>query len=193
MTHIRSLSTEWTLSEDGRNVRGRIFPFGEVAHIREVNNGEVDIYDEEFLPGCTHRMRQVAMARGGAPSWIRFTVDHEQSFDARLGFCTGLEEADDGAFGGFRLYDGPQLPKIRSMLAESHQGLSIEFDDVVDPIVSGSLRQRRQINIGAVTATPIPIYEGARVLAVRANDDALEAAGTPNLDQVRAMLAETTT
>jgi hypothetical protein len=74
------------------------------------------------------------------------------------------------------------------MLAESHTGLSIEFSDVAAPLVDGALRRRRQINIDAVTATPIPVYASAGILAMRAGD-ALDGP-TPNLERVRAMLAE---
>ena len=101
-----------------------------------------------------------------------------------------MTEDADGAYGSFRLYDGPHLPKVRSMLAESHTGLSIEFTDVAAPVVDGSLRRRRQINVSHVTATPIPAYPSAGILAMRAAGDVDVAAGTPNLDRVRAMLAD---
>lgn len=74
------------------------------------------------------------------------------------------------------------------MLTESHTGLSIEFDDVGAPL-DGMMRRHRQINVAAVTATPVPVYATARVLAVRDENDPLAAAGTPNLDRVREMLA----
>lgn len=187
---IRQFNLPLSISDDGRNVFGRMVPFGEVAHVTEMVGGEVEEYDEEFLPGCTARMRQVARSRGGAPAWIRLTLDHEPGFDHRVGYCIEMTEDADGVNGTFRLYDDPvRLDKVRSMLGESHTGMSIEFADVTPPITTGDLRQRRQVNIGAVTATPIPVYASARVLAVRAADP-LDAAGTPNLDTVRAMLAQ---
>lgn len=187
---IRSFDSPLTLTDDGRNVIGRMVPFGEVRHIREMIAGDLDEYDEEFLPGCTARMRQVALSRGGSPAWIRFTVDHEQGFDHRIGYCSAMTEDGDGVNTTFRLYDDPvRLDKVRSMLAESHTGLSIEFDDTAAPRIDGDLRQRRQINVSAVTATPVAVYSNARVLAIRAEDDPLAAAGTPNLDRVRQMIA----
>lgn len=186
----RSFDSTLAVSDDGRQVLGRMLPFKVVAHIREMVNGELDEYDEEFLPGCTARMRQVAANRGGAPAWIRFTVDHEAGFDHRIGYCTAMAEDEDGVNGTFRLYDDPaHLDKVRSMLTESHTGMSIEFDDVAAPLIEGDLRRRRQINVSAVTATPVPVYASAR-LVVRADDDPLAGAGTPNLDRVRQMLAE---
>jgi len=188
---IRSFALPLTLDADGRTVFGRIFPFGSIAHIRERNaiTGDIDEYDEEFLPGCTERMRQVAMSRGGAPAWIKFTLDHEVGFDHRVGYCTTMAEAEGGVDCSFKLYADARLDKVRSMLGESHTGLSIEFDDLAPPIIEGTLQRRRQINIGAVTATPIPVYAEARVLALRSDEDPVTNAGTPKLDAVRAMLA----
>jgi len=186
---LRAFDASLELSADGREVFGRMFPLNEVAHIRELLDGQLDEYDESFDPGCTVRMQQTAKRRGGSPAWIGFTLDHERAFDHRLGFCTELTERDGGAYGRFKLYDDPtRLDKVRSMLAESHTGLSIEFTDVAPPIIDGNLRRRRQIHISHVTATPIPVYSSAKILAVRSDDDPL--GGTPNLDRVRALLAE---
>ena len=188
---LRSFDTRLEVSADGREVIGRIVPLGEVAHIREIGErGELEEYDEVFEPGCTARMRQVAQSRKG-PTWIRLTLDHGQTEDSRIGFCTNLLEADGGVDATFRLHADPwRLDKIRSMLDESHTGLSIEFTDHVPPKIEGALRRRRQIHISAVTATPIPVYSSARILAVRADENPLDAAGTPNLDRVRALLAD---
>ena len=185
---IRSYDARLEVSGDGREVVGRVVPLGEVGHIREVVNGELDEYDEEFLPGCTARMRQAAQMRGG-PRWIKFSLDHEQGFDFNIGFCREIAEAAGGVEATFRLHDdAARLGKIRSMLTESHDGMSIEFTDVASPIVEGNLRRRRQIHITAVTATPIPVYASARVLSMRDDDHPLDV-GTPNLDRVRALLS----
>lgn len=188
---IRSFDTALEMRAEGREVYGMIFPLNTRTHIRELDDaGNLDEYDEMFLPRCTERMRQSAERRGGSPAWITFTVDHERGFDARLGFCTLLEETSDGAFGTFKLYDGPQLPKIRSMLAESHKGLSVEFSDVAPPIIKGSLRQRRQVNVSHVTATPTPAYADAGILAMRSQTVLTMGTETPNLDIAQALLAE---
>lgn len=170
---------EWT---DERTVEGRIFPFGETARVADPNpDGTADVYDEEFLPGCTRRMRQAS------PQRIRFTLDHAQDFDHHVGHCTQLAERDDGVYCAFELYDGHDLPKVQSMLRTSHSGLSVEFLDVTRTPPTGDHRQRRQIHIFAVTATPIPAYSSARILAMRDADP--YAVPTPNLDRVRTMLA----
>lgn len=189
---IRAFASALTLPPDGdgRTVVGRVLPFGEVQHIREMVDGQLDEYDEEFLPGCTAAIRQTAQKRGGAPAWIRFTVDHEQDFGHRIGFCNSLTEDAQGVTASFRLYDDPgRLDKVRSMLNESHTGLSIEFDDRAAPRVDGTLRQRRMIELFAVTATAIPVYASARVLSMRSVESPLTDMSTPNLDRVRDMLA----
>lgn len=189
---LRSFDTQLTISDEGREVIGRIFPLGQVAHIREIGeNGAMEEYDEEFLPNCTQRIRQIATKRGGAPAWIRLTLDHSRAEDARIGFCTSLIEADGGVDATFKLLnnDEGRLAKFRSMLAESHTGFSVEFTDHAPPKITGNLRQRVMINLFAVSATPIPTYPSARVFAVRADEDPLLEVGTPNLDKVRAMLS----
>jgi len=190
---LRAIDTTLELDEAGDYPRviGRIVPFGVVAHIRELDPaGELEEYDEEFLPGCTERMRQVAAKRGG-PGWIWFTYDHQRrSLESRLGYCTELAEADDGVYATLRLDNDARLEKVRSMLSTSHRGLSIEFDDhPPHRPVTGPLRRRRSVNITTITATPIPVYESAGILAMRSDGDAL-AGGTPRLDAARAMLAE---
>lgn len=191
----RSFQSELTLrdgpDDQGRIVTGKIFPFGEPAHVREVIDGVVQDYTEEFLPGCTLRMRQLAEQRTkGIPAWIRLTLDHESGFDREVGRARSLSESDDGAWATFRLYEGRDLEKVRSMLAESHGGLSVEFVDHVSPIVEGNHVKRRQILVNAVTATPIPMYASAGITEMR-SDEATELVGTtPHLDAVNQMLAE---
>lgn len=182
--------------DDGRIVSGRIIPFGEIGEIRERNEaGDVVEYLEEFLPDCTLANRQLAQRKmGGIPSWIALNLDHDENFDREVGRCRSLAEVDDGAEATFRLYSGHDLPKVRSILAESHQGLSVQFGDRVPPIVSerdgGMLIQHRQINIFHVAATPIPAYAGAGITGMREEDIEELVMGTPNIDKVTALLAE---
>jgi hypothetical protein len=171
--------TDWL---DERTVLGRIFPFGVSAKVADpMPDGTLDVYEEEFLPGCTVNMRTAS------PRRIRFTLDHSDAEDRRTGYCRELAEEADGVYAAFELYDGPNLPKFQSMLRTSHDGLSVEFIDTTRTPPSGPYRQRRQIHIFAVTATPIPAYPGARVLSVREGDP-LDVP-TPNLDRARELLA----
>lgn len=188
MDHRRDLGGGLLVRDDGRTVDGRIMPFGEVAEVVERDAaGELVRYRERFLPGCTEYVRQQAAKRGG-PGWVGLKLEHDDGLAARIGFATALDERDDGVHATFRLYAGDDLAKVRSMLEESHRGLSIEFGDVVPAIVEDGITSRRQVMLGAVAATPVPIYAGAGITAMRGEVEL--PAGTPNLDRVREYLAE---
>jgi hypothetical protein len=169
-------------------VVGRLFPFGEQAHVREVHEGELLDYDEVFLPGCTLRLRQL-ISRGLDPRFITYQLDHEApGIDGRLGYGLSLEERDDGAYAHLQLYrNRSNYDMVREMLSTSHRGMSVMFSDQVPPNVEGRLVARRQVNIHHVAAVPTPAYASAGVVSMRSTDEA-PASHTPNLDRVRAML-----
>lgn len=173
---------------DGRTVVGRIVPYNEVAHVVEPDeSGKIVEYDEAFPPASLTKMMQGAGARGNDYRFIRFTLDHEPSFDHRIGFATGLESRDDGAWATFRLYESNDLPKVRSMLTESHTGLSVEFFATRSRTRDDGVIERLGAHIHTVTATPSPMYAGATIAAMRGED--VPAVGTPHLDELRAYLA----
>lgn len=169
-------------------VAGRIVPIGVEAEITEPGpDGELRTYREVFLPGCSVRVRQQADRHGG-PRWVGLKLDHSETLDHRIGWATALDERTDGLYATFGLYQGADLDKVRSMLRESHTGLSIEFSDAVPPVTGDGLVSRRQIHLHGVAATPIPAYAGAVITAVRSLDAPDD--GTPRLDAARAWLAE---
>lgn len=176
---------------DGRTVAGRIVPYDEPARVVEPNEeGEIVEYREVFTNVSLVKMLQGAKARGGDFRFVRFTLDHRDELDHRVGYATDIESRDDGAYATFRLYDDHSLPKVQSMLAESHRGLSLEFIATrkrawsADPEVV----ERLGVHIGAVTATPDPMYAGASILSVRGSGEPPEV-GTPALDELLAYLA----
>lgn len=168
---------------DGRTLEGRILPFGQRARV--VDPG-VPPYDEEFVAGCLTGLCQ-HITRAGHARWIRLDLDHSESLDGRIGFAEWIEQRDDGAYGTFRLHKGPQLEKVRSMLEESHTGLSVNFDSVRARQSEGVV-QRLAINIGAVAATPVPSYAAAKILSMRDGTEVPPA--TPHFEEVRAWLQE---
>lgn len=179
---------ELQLRDDGRTVHGKIVPFREPTQITQRRaDGEVESFEEMFAPGSLTACCQLAQRRGNA-GWIALNLDHDESFDARVGYATELEQREDGGYATFRLYDGPQLPKVRSMIEESHKGLSVMFDDVAKPRLIGKVRERVQVYLHHVAATPSPAYAGAGVLAMRSTDSGLTL-GTPALDEVQQWLA----
>lgn len=188
--HTRGGIEVTDIDEDRGVVIGRLFPFGERAHIREVQDGELFDYDEQFLPGCTMRLRQL-IARGLDPRFITYQLGHDEpGIDGRLGYGLALEERDDGAYASLQLYrNRSNYELVREMLRTAYRGMSVQFSDHVAPVVEGRLVSRRQVNIHHVAAVDTPAYAGAGVVAMRSTDEA-PANSTPNLDRVRAMLAE---
>lgn len=177
------------LRDDGRTMEGKFVPFGEVARVSDPGSG---IYEEVFDAGCMTRLCQAAKQRGNA-AFIRLDLDHSDAFDNRIGYAVDIEQRDDGGYGTFKLYDGPALPKVRSMLEESHTGLSVNFSDIGKARVVGTVTHRTQIAIASVAATPVPSYAGARVLALRSLDEAEElVVETPTFDEVRDWLRSQT-
>jgi len=176
---------EWKMRSDGRSVRGRIVPFLEPTMI--IDRGER--FREQFLPGCLTRLCQIVQKRGNA-GWISLNIDHDESWDGRIGYASNIEQVDgNGGWGDFRLYNGPQLDKARSMLEESHSGLSVMFDDIAAPKLIDGIRSRVQIAISHVAATAFPAYRGAAIASMR---DGAASSDAPTLDEIddRPALAE---
>ena len=177
--------------DDGRTIEGCIVPYNEVAEVveRDPETGELSRFQEQFLKGSCARMAQGVHRRGNA-AFIKLVLDHDdQSFASWVGHALSLTSEDDGAYASFRLYDGNDLPKVRSMLQESHTGLSVHFGDIRPPKLIDGVVSRVQVAIDHVAATPVPTYAGAGITSMR-SADGTDMVGTPNLASVRALLAE---
>lgn len=174
--------------DDGRTLEGMVVPYEQVAEVAEVDPETKQLvrYQEQFLRGSLARMAQGFKARGILD--VPLFMDHREDFQHRIGYATGLESRDDGAYATFRIYEDSNLVKIQSMLRESHTGLSIAFRDTRAPKLIGGVVSRVQVFVGHVAATPIPTYAGAGITAMRSLDDDQEAP-RPALDGVRAWLA----
>lgn len=187
--HVRAGLEVSDVDEAKGVVVGRLFPFSERAHIREVMDGELFDYDEQFLPGCTLRLRQL-ISRGLDPQFITYQLGHDApGIDGRLGYGLSLEERDDGAYAQLQLYrNRSNYELVRELVSTSHRGMSVQFSDQVAPVVDGRLVSRRQVNIHHVAAVEVPAYATAGVVSMRSAGDGTPASDTPNLDRVRAML-----
>lgn len=177
----------WHVRSDGRSVRGRIIPFGEVATVFE--RGER--YLERFLPGCCERMMQWQRGRGNA-GWIGFNFEHDESIDARIGHAATLDVQGDGVWADFRVLPQRDLDKVRAMLEESHTGLSVMFDDIAPYRVLDGVRSRVQVMIKHVAATAWPVYRTAQIAQIRSDEGseltAVEIDDRPALREVQAWL-----
>jgi HK97 family phage prohead protease len=178
---------QWHMRDDGRTVEGRIVPYGEVIEALDMgDDGKLERIKETFLPGSLTWEAQNSKRRGNA-AWVEFRLDHGEDFSGTVGYGRTIESREDGAYASFRLYESPDLPKVQSMLRESHTGLSVMFADKVEPRTIDGVIQRVQVALRHVCATPTPAYSGAQILTMR---EAKEHGGTPFLDEVNAMLQE---
>jgi hypothetical protein len=150
-------------------------------------------YDEQFLPGCTTRLRQVIDKVGNA-NFLRLQLGHDEPGVTRqLGFGTAVEERSDGAYGTFQLYTKRNdYALVREMLGSAWSGLSVAFADRVPPVVetrgSRFLVGRRQVDIEHIAAVNVPAYASAGVVSIRSSDT--PDLGTPELDAALVLLAE---
>lgn len=182
---------EWHSRGDGRTVIGRMVPYNEVAEITERHSetGEIVTFREQFLERSCMQMVQAAERRGNA-SWMKFRIEHDDSFDGWVGYAQTIRDAKDGGYATFRLYDSVDLDKVRSILKESHTGLSVNFGAIVPPEMRDGVVSHRQIHVEHVAATPMPAYVGAGITAMRGDSRELFVPNTPHLDATRALLDE---
>lgn len=194
-TFIRSV--DFSLRDDGRTLHGRIVPYGEVADIAEYDETKNEIvrYREQFLPRSMAAMVQGFIARGGDASkrsncFVPLLIDHRDNFDSMIGQATELTDAEDGAWATFRLYEDDRMTKIRSVLSESHTGLSVMFRDTRPPKLIDGVISRVQVHIAHVAATATPAYASAGIASIRSSDTTdMPVVDTPRLQSVREWLA----
>ena len=187
---VRAAEFQLRSDGDGRTLEGRIVPYGEVADIVELDESTSELvrYREQFLPHSLAAVAQGFQARGGR--FIPLLIDHTDNFDNMVGHCIDLRSEDDGAYGSFRLYEDERLMKVRSVLSESHKGLSIMFKDIREPKLIDGVVSRVQVHVAHVAATPTPAYVGAGIASIRSNgsDDLVE--DRPKLNDIRAWLEQ---
>jgi HK97 family phage prohead protease len=193
VTFIRS--AEFELRDDGRTLFGRVVPYGEVASIVEVDESTKDLvrYREQFLPHSFAAMAQGFKARGGDRSqrsnmFVALLMNHSDRLDDMIGHAIELDDRDDGAYATFRLYDDDRITRIRSILTESHTGLSVSFAELKPARIIDGIVSRVQVAINHVAATPTPAYSGARIESMRSTEEMC--VETPRLNNVREWLQE---
>ena len=178
--YVRQFPVTFSIQDggDGRTVYGRIVPYGEVISFIDQYDGD-RIKKERFVPGAFAKQSR---------AWNRVSLSfrHDNGFDNTIGYGRELQEMDDGAYATFRLYEA-DANKAREMMANSHGGLSLEFESrKLDRMDDNGVIIRDNVHVRRVGITDDPAYLGAEILAVRERD---LIAPTPHLDQIRADLA----
>jgi hypothetical protein len=152
---------------EGRSVEGRIVPYEAPATVDDGEGPYLEVFTRASMVGAFQ-----GFAARHDYQRVGLNLDHRRdSLDHRIGCAVDIRDGDDGAYATFELYDGHDLPKVRSMLETSHRGLSLDF---------GSRGRRRRddgaiehlgVHIFTVGATPTPAYAEAQILALRGGDD----------------------
>ena len=147
---------------EGHTLSGLVMPYNVVSRRTEHAGGE------RFLPGA------FAGATGNAKQ-IRLTDSHLPGQARRpVGVATEFREAPEGLLGSFRFYDTPEGRGAYENVAEgTYGGLSVGFTPRRERVAADGVREVLEARLFHVSLVDEPAYQEARVLAVRATEDAL--------------------
>jgi HK97 family phage prohead protease len=97
--------------------------------------------------------------------------DHEGSYWP-VGYSTAVEDRDAGLFMRFKMNNTPQgRDALENALEDVYGGLSVGFIARADEM-RGGVRHVTSARLDHVSLAREPAYDGARILSVRAADDA---------------------
>jgi HK97 family phage prohead protease len=178
----RALPPDMTL--DGRTVEGVVVPYDEPAEVCD-DYGPAPVYREVFTETSFARQLQGFAARPALMSRIILNLDHRRELDHEVGFTESVTSTPAGLVARFKLRPTANLELVRSMLAETHTGLSVECALIKSRTRPDGVVERRTAVLVGVAAVPVPAYAGAGITALRA-DDAAGDRPTPLLDAIAA-------
>lgn len=158
----RTFAAEMTAG-DGRTVDVRIVPYGErITHndgLGGVPRG-VD-YQEEWLPG-------VFVHQVNAANRVVANFEHQPGIAGIVGHGLALREEQDGFHGSFTIHETPAGETALILLREKVvEQVSLEAAPVKNIRSAGGVMQRAKANLRAIAFTRFGAYSGARVLALR--------------------------
>ena len=139
---------------DGRLLEGIAVPYGTVTMKGPYPGGE------RFARGAFKRNLK---AQGGRLPKLFHNHDHTHA----IGTPVSVRDTDDGLLASWRIAD---TPAGNAVLQEVREGvldaLSVGFQTVREEAVDG-VREIREARLLEVSLTPMPAYDGARVLSLR--------------------------
>lgn len=177
-------SAQLDVKRDGI-VEGLIVPWMTPADVMEdVPGVGVVSYREQFARGAFTRAEK-------APNRVLLTFTHDENFPNVMGYGRSVRDSAEGAVMEWKLYDATR-DKAEQVLQESHSGLSVTFRSI-RPLYGrqerdGALVTREAVHLSSVAATPVPVYADARILALRAQQEDLQAQQEQEREQIRAKL-----
>lgn len=154
---------------DGLTVEAMVVPYNREIEAVDIRADGLVSYREVFRNGSNVRAVK-------APNRVGLTFLHDETFGALLGYGKQFREDDDGLFGHFRLYDSTAA-KARDVLESTHRSLSVGFVSITPRAgteAAGSLVERMSVALRHAAAVPQGQYAEARVLALRAAQEASE-------------------
>lgn len=153
-------------------VEGLIVPWMTPADVLEdVPGVGIVEYREQFARGSFARAEK-------APNRVLLTFTHDENFPNVMGYGLAHRDSAEGAIHTWKLYDATR-DKAEEVLGTSHTGLSVTFRSI-RPLYGqlerqGALVTREAVHVSSVAATDNPVYADARVLALREQQDELQA------------------
>jgi HK97 family phage prohead protease len=163
MTEILHRSFEVAAVEvEGRTVDVRIVPFGERARVADPPDYEP--YEEEFVAGCfDHQLN--------AANRVHANYEHGHGISDVVGHGVSLRQETDGYHMTSTIHKTNNGDTALELInAGALPGVSVEFHPVRN-VRNGTLVQRVKANLRGFAFCRQGAYEGAQVLAVRAEDE----------------------
>jgi len=150
---------------DGRTVDVRIVPYGERISHSDGTHGGGRSYQEEFMPGVfNHQLN--------APFRVHANIEHDQSSIAKAGHGIALREGADGFYGTFRLLKNQAGETARELIeAGALDGVSLEAREKKTIRGKDGVLRRAKADLRAIAFTRFGAYQGAKVLALREEDE----------------------
>lgn len=171
------------LTLEGRTVEGVVVPYEQPADVAD-DYGPAPVYREVFTSTSFARQLQGIAARPDLLRGITFKLEHRDELNHRIGWTQAVESTDAGLSARFGLHDRADLDLIRSMLEQSHRGLSIEARLHKSRVRADGVVERRVVELVNVAAVPAGAYVGAGITAMRGAAGELPRP-TPTLDAIR--------
>ena len=144
-------------ASDGRLMTGLAVPYGVVTMTTPHPGGE------RFARGS---FKRTVKNRARLPKLFR-----NHAHDQAIGVATDMRETDEGLLASWRIADTPAgnaaLQEVREGVLDS---LSVGFRAIREDLVEG-VREVREAHLLEVSLVPLPAYEGARVMSLRAAAD----------------------
>jgi HK97 family phage prohead protease len=173
---------ESPIQADGRNLYLRCVPWDEPATVvDDPPNGDGIPYQESFARGsCAGAIKD--------PRRVYLEFEHfHPGLSGVIGRGDELEERPDALYGRFRVLNTQDGDKALELIADGTlQGASVFFKPQRAIRTAAGLVRRTRVKLERVAIAPEGSYPGAKILAVRTQDDGETPIVVPELERLPA-------